>query len=1126
METRPSRIRTYGFLLLCVLFTFAGYRVGGLRAQEPPGWNSAESAKLLYWKDSIKMPVADFKRIRITQTYFNNAEIHPFEGIHQIRSFAISGTVHLNAENSLVRVILVDTDLREYLVYEAYPLIVDTLQFSISNVCEETCLLQPLKPHSLKIELVDASIGLDEVTFLDSPEGARNDISMFRKQMKQAQDRTKIERIQAQIKKKGLRWTAGETSISELSHEEKRKLFGGEGVPNLQGAEYYKGGIFEIKPGDGASTLKDNGGVGLTQSFDWRDRHGANRSGSPYYDGDPKGSGWLTSITTQKCADCWAHAAIGATEALANLYFNQHLDASTGLDLSVQDILSCSGAGSCSGGSSHGALYYIATKGVVNEACYPYKGTNDSCANKCGLPDEVVRIGGVEGLDAIRLGEEGIKRLLIERGPLSFGISSWWHCLVLTGYYRDAADGRTVWILKNSWGPNWGENGYGSIKVDLSDIYLLSALQTPVTSLDTRLQIDCRDMDGDGYFNWGISEEKPETCPESAPPERDCDDSNPSLGPFDPDYHCVEQSADNLISNPGFENGTAGWHHYTNGQGGFSAAAPGYEGAKAALVEVRSPGTNVQLYQHGISLEPDTRYQLSFAAYSSSGRDLKVSLLKHVSPYTNYGLSSKKVNLGTGWAVHTISFTTRNFTAPVRDARLMFWLADTALPGDRFRIDNVVLQRSLLANPGFEAGTTPWKFYTNGQGSFRAVSPGHGSAKAGRVSITSKGANTQLYQAGISLEPNTVYRLTFAAYSSGGRDLKVSLLKHASPYTDYGLSRRKVDLGTGWAWHTISFTTRNFNVPVTDARLMFWLADTALPGDQFFIDDVVLAGRGARADLFVGMFTDVLRYNQFTGAYVETFVPAGSGGLNGLAGLCFGPDGNLYVSSFWSGEVLRYNGKMGDFIDVFVASGSGGLGGPGGVAFGPDANLYVADSFHGTNSVLRYDGKSGDFIDVFALGGGMRNPYSLGFGPDNNLFVGNAWTSEVLRYHGDTGLPYPAAGSSGAVFVPGTEGPFNTQLAFGPSGDLCVLGDRACGVLRYNGQTGDFIDTLVPGEVAVGREGIVFGPDGNMYLSNYWRGSVERYDGKTGAFMDVFVSPGSGGLNRPTLLIFGPPRHQ
>ncbi len=1075
MKTRPNRIRTHGFLLLCVFFTFAGYRVGNLCAHEPPGWSSAESATLPYWKESIQMPVADLKRIQITETYFKNAELYPFEGTHQIHSFAISGTLQLNAENSLVRVILVDTDLREYLVYEAYPLIVDTFQFSVSNVCEETCLLEPLKPHSLKIELVDASIGLDEVTFLESPEGARSDISMFRKQIKQAQNRTKIERIQAQIKKKGLRWTAGETSISELFFEEKRKLFGGEGVPNLQGAEYYKGGIFEIKPGNGASTLEDSAGVGLTQSFDWRNRHGANRSNSPYYDGDPKGSGWLTSITTQKCADCWAHGAVGATEALANLYFNQHLDVSTGLDLSVQDILSCSGAGSCSGGSSHGALYYISTTGVVNEACYPYKGANDPCGNKCRFPDEVIRIGGVEGLDSISIGEEGIKRTLIERGPLSFGIRSWWHCLVLAGYYRDAVDGKTVWVLKNSWGPTWGENGYGSIKVDLSDIYLLSALQTPVTSLNPRLEIDCLDMDGDGYFNWGIVEGKPSSCPESVPAERDCDDSNPSLGPFDPDYNCVEPSAENLISNPGFENGAADWHHYTNGQGGFSAVAPGYEGAKAALVEVKKQGTNVQLYQYGISLEPDTRYQLSFAAYSNTGRDLKVSLLKHVSPYTNYGLSSKKVNLGTGWSVHTISFTTRNLTAPVNDARLMLWLADTALPGDQFRIDSVVLQRNLLTNPGFEAGPTAWRFYTNGQGSFRVVSPGHGSANAGRVSITSKGNNTQLYQAGISLEPNTAYRLSFAAYSSTGRDLKVSVLKHVSPYTDYGISRRKVDLGTG----------------------------------------------GARADLFVGMYTSVLRYNQFNGAFVETFVAPGSGGLDGLAGLCFGPDGNLYVSSFWSREILRYDGKTGDLIDAFVPAGSGGLGGPGGAAFGPDGNLYVADAFYGTYSVLRYDGKSGDFMGVFATGGGMQNPNSLAFGPDNNLFVGNARGSDVLRYHGDTGLPYPAAGRSGAIFVPGTGG-FNTSLAFGPSGDLCVLGDRARGVLRYNGQTGDFIDTLVPGGLTVGKEGIVFGPDGNMYLSNYWSGSVERYDGKTGAFLDIFVSPGSGGLNRPTLLIFGP----
>ena len=45
-------------------------------------------------------------------------------------------------------------------------------------------------------------------------------------------------------------------------------------------------------------------------------------------------------------------------------------------------------------------------------------------------------------------------------------------------------------------------------------------------------------MDGDGFYNWGIAPDKPYSCPQG-PPERDCDDSNPVLGPFDSFGHCL-----------------------------------------------------------------------------------------------------------------------------------------------------------------------------------------------------------------------------------------------------------------------------------------------------------------------------------------------------------------------------------------------------------------------------------------------------------------------------------------------------------------------------------------------------------------------------------------------------------
>lgn len=277
-----------------------------------------------------------------------------------------------------------------------------------------------------------------------------------------------------------------------------------------------------------------------------------------------------------------------------------------------------------------------------------------------------------------------------------------------------------------------------------------------------------------------------------------------------------------------------------------------------------------------------------------------------------------------------------------------------------------------------------------------------------------------------------------------------------------------------------------------------------------------------RTDILVSTFTSVLRYDH-TGSFVDILVSPGSGGLENATGISFGPDGNLYVASFGSREVLRYDGETGHFIDVFVEIGSGGLGAPNDATFGPDGNLYVADGFFGTNSILRFDGSTGAFIDIFATGGGLQQPNRLTFGPDRNLFVANATTSDVLRYHGDTGLPHPAPGNRGAVFVSGTPGPFNTTLAFGPGGDLFVASGVTPDVLRYDGKTGDFVGIFVPN----GNSGdMVFGPDGNLYVNNYLGDAVLRYDGNSGLFVDTFVSPGSGGLSRPSSLSFSPCKDQ
>src|SRR5436305_1661611 len=75
----------------------------------------------------------------------------------------------------------------------------------------------------------------------------------------------------------------------------------------------------------------------------------------------------------------------------------------------------------------------------------------------------------------------------------------------------------------------------------------------------------------------------------------------------------------------------------------------------------------------------------------------------------------------------------------------------------------------------------------------------------------------------------------------------------------------------------------------------------------------------------------VLAYDGHTGAFIRSFVSAGSGGLSVVGGFAFGPDGNFYVDSSRTHSVLRYNGTTGEFMDIFVASGSGGLNWPNGL---------------------------------------------------------------------------------------------------------------------------------------------------------------------------------------------------
>ena len=145
---------------------------------------------------------------------------------------------------------------------------------------------------------------------------------------------------------------------------------------------------------------------------------------------------------------------------------------------------------------------------------------------------------------------------------------------------------------------------------------------------------------------------------------------------------------------------------------------------------------------------------------------------------------------------------------------------------------------NLIANASFNGGISPWCFYTSGIGSVQPASPGFDDNHAANVRISECGPNTQFYQFDISLERDAIYHLSFAAYSSSGRDVEVVIQKHGAPFTNYGLNEH-FDLTDSWALYSTEFAATT-PADVSDGRLMFWLGATATGGDQYWIDRIML----------------------------------------------------------------------------------------------------------------------------------------------------------------------------------------------------------------------------------------------------------------------------------------------
>ena len=202
---------------------------------------------------------------------------------------------------------------------------------------------------------------------------------------------------------------------------------------------------------------------------------------------DWREKGYVSPVKDQgSCGSCWAFSTVGNLEGL---YYKEK---QTMVTLSEQMLVDCDTYDSgCNGGLMENTFTWLKENGgIMTDTDYPYKGRKGTCQS-----DETKYVDmQITGYTKLGSGsstwdpvdEDEIKEFLYETGPLAVALnanplqtyssgildktssqcptSGMNHAVTMVGYGHDDSQDKDYWIVKNSWGKNWGEDGYFRIR--------------------------------------------------------------------------------------------------------------------------------------------------------------------------------------------------------------------------------------------------------------------------------------------------------------------------------------------------------------------------------------------------------------------------------------------------------------------------------------------------------------------------------------------------------------------------------------------------------------------------------------------------------------------------------------